>query len=71
MDAVEATALSACDVSTQMKRIQKLTLGFALLLAATTQAIAQNYPSRPVTLVVPYSTGTGADVLARLVKASV
>jgi tripartite-type tricarboxylate transporter receptor subunit TctC len=49
-----------------MNIIQKLILIFTLLITASAQTFAQNYPSRPVTLVVPYSTGTGADLLARL-----
>lgn len=32
---------------------------------ATLPALAQNWPSRPVTLVVPFSTGVSSDVLAR------
>src|SRR5512140_3551566 len=28
---------------------------------------AQNYPARPITLVVPYSAGGGNDVMARIV----
>jgi len=39
----------------------------ALLVAAS--AYAQDYPSRPVHLVVPYTPGTGADILARLIGA--
>jgi tripartite-type tricarboxylate transporter receptor subunit TctC len=40
---------------------------FALLLAlACTQAGAQSFPSRPVVLVVPFTTGTGIDILARV-----
>jgi len=39
--------------------------GFALL--ATTGASAQDYPSRPVTLIVPYAAGGGNDVMARIV----
>jgi tripartite-type tricarboxylate transporter receptor subunit TctC len=39
-------------------------LAFSFIAGATT---AQDYPSRPVHLVVPYTPGTGADILARLI----
>src|SRR5262249_15340357 len=43
---------------------------FVLLasLAALPQAHAQDYPSRPITLVVPYAAGGGNDLLARIVS---
>jgi tripartite-type tricarboxylate transporter receptor subunit TctC len=36
-------------------------------LAFCCSAHAQDYPARPVHLVVPYTPGTGADILARLI----
>jgi len=40
----------------------------ALLVAfATAAAHAQPFPSRPVTLIVPFSPGTGIDILARVI----
>ena len=40
---------------------------FALLFLLCGTALAQdNYPSRPVHIVVPYTPGTGADILARV-----
>ena len=38
----------------------------AAALCMTSPAFAQDYPSRPVHLIVPYTPGTGADILARL-----
>ncbi|HZQ74090.1 MAG TPA: tripartite tricarboxylate transporter substrate binding protein [Burkholderiales bacterium] len=44
-----------------MKRLSALAL---LVVAAS--AAAQDYPSRPIHIVVPYTPGTGADILSRV-----
>jgi tripartite-type tricarboxylate transporter receptor subunit TctC len=38
-----------------------------LLTVLSASAFAQSFPSRPVTLVVPFTTGTGIDILARAI----
>src|SRR5690606_24228115 len=40
---------------------------FAIACAIAPAAAQQDYPNRPVTLVVPYAAGGGNDVMARTV----
>ena len=43
----------------------------AALGLASQQALAQGYPNKPITFVVPYGPGTGNDVIARLISQKV
>jgi tripartite-type tricarboxylate transporter receptor subunit TctC len=42
-------------------------IAFTALFAAAAPAFAQSYPSRPITLIVPYAAGGSVDVVARVV----
>ncbi len=54
--------------SSRRKLTAALVLGFnALLLGGVSPALAQTYPSRPVTVVVPQAAGGGMDAIARAV----
>ena len=49
-----------------MKAICKGLLGVAALVMGCLPAAAQNYPTRPITMVVPYPAGGPSDVVARI-----
>jgi tripartite-type tricarboxylate transporter receptor subunit TctC len=44
----------------------KIIAAFAALVGAITPATAQDWPTRPVTMVYPFAAGSAADVLGRL-----
>jgi tripartite-type tricarboxylate transporter receptor subunit TctC len=50
-----------------MRRMHPLMLAAAMAVLFVTEAQAEPYPSRAVTVVVPFAAGGGSDLLARLV----
>jgi tripartite-type tricarboxylate transporter receptor subunit TctC len=51
------------------RALAKSLLGIAagVLLSATVPAAAQDYPTQPVTIIVPYPAGSTTDIIARMV----
>src|SRR5437867_2954993 len=49
------------------RRCLRVAASVAILVAFPQIASAQSFPSRPITIVVPFSAGTGADIVARTV----
>jgi tripartite-type tricarboxylate transporter receptor subunit TctC len=47
--------------------LQRWALLALVLLALPGRALAEDYPARPITVVVPYAAGGGTDLLARLI----
>jgi len=50
-----------------MRVIASLPLAAALLLAGVPDASAQDYPTKPITMIVPFPAGGGVDVIGRIV----
>jgi tripartite-type tricarboxylate transporter receptor subunit TctC len=47
--------------------MKRLVIAFAMALAAAAPAAAENFPARPITLIVPFSPGGSTDAVARIV----
>jgi tripartite-type tricarboxylate transporter receptor subunit TctC len=49
------------------RQFLRLAVGAAALPAVSRDASAQSYPSRPITMIVPYAAGSGSDIVGRVV----
>lgn len=59
------TSLQDADQKMKMTNTLFLALG-CLLLASTSNAFSESFPSRPITIVVPFAAGGPTDTLARI-----
>lgn len=50
---------------------RRLIAAAALLLSATSAAFAQTFPSKPITIVVPYAVGGTTDIVGRLISTQI
>jgi hypothetical protein len=74
-DAVAATSLAASrkrpaanssNGQHRRRKFLRLAAGAAALPAVSRAAIAQSYPSRPITMIVPFAAGGSTDVVGRV-----
>jgi tripartite-type tricarboxylate transporter receptor subunit TctC len=49
------------------RRIAALALVNAVIMAVAASAVAQSWPNRPLTMIIPYAPGGSTDLIARLV----
>jgi tripartite-type tricarboxylate transporter receptor subunit TctC len=62
------TALTSTPMSTIMTTMKKHLASLLATLLLAAPALAQDFPSKPIKVIVPYAAGGGADILARLVS---
>ena len=64
----QLNGVQSASAAANKRRLMLLAAAGGALLALSTLAQAQGaFPSKPIKIVVPYSTGTGSDTLARTI----
>src|SRR5262245_56960958 len=65
----QSAAVAACGVNSGGSQMKQLTIAvaFAAMLAAASSALAQTYPARQITMIVPFPPGGSTDVPARII----
>jgi tripartite-type tricarboxylate transporter receptor subunit TctC len=48
-----------------------LAIAFGVLIGSMTTAMAQAYPSRPITIIVPFPPGGNTDIMARALQVEI
>lgn len=51
-----------------MQKLRKLAWAAAAVVTTATAALAQGYPTKPITMIVPFAAGGPTDVVARIVS---
>jgi len=50
-----------------MMKFLRVWFGFLMVMMCCVKAVAQGYPNRPITLIIPFPPGGSTDIVGRIV----